>query len=133
MSRTSSLVLVAILTGISPAAPPPKAAPKKTEKELIVGVWKRVETSQRDNSDLFLWFDEKGGMKVNRNLDGSGWGYKAKYEIKDKELPYESIDPGFPHKETLKVLLLTEDEFEYQDPDGIREKYRRTKEEEPKK
>jgi len=121
-----------VLGGSLPAAPPPKAPAKKTEKELIVGVWKRTETTQGDRSDLFLWFDEKGGMAVNRKPDKSGWGYDAKYEIKDKELPYESLDPNFRHKETLKVLTLTEDTFEYEDPDGIREKYQRVKDE-PKK
>jgi uncharacterized protein (TIGR03066 family) len=121
-----------VLSGSVVAFPPPKPVAKKTEKDLIVGVWKRTETTQPDTTDLFLWFDDKGGMAVNRKPDKSGWGYAAKYEIKDKELPYESIDPGFPHKETLKVLKLTEDEFEYEDPMGIREKYKRTTEEKKK-
>ncbi len=132
MIRITILTCLIGFAGLSFSAPPPKTPAKKTEKELIVGVWKRIETTQNDTTDLFLWFDEKGGMKVNRNLDGTGWGYDAKYEIKDKELPYESVSPTFTHKETLKVLTLTEDVFEYEDPMGIKEKYKRTKEE-PKK
>jgi uncharacterized protein (TIGR03066 family) len=127
-------MIVALLLSLPAAAyPPPKPAGKKSEQELIVGVWKRTETTQMDPNDLFLWFDDKGGMYVGRKLDKSGWGYKAKYEIKDKELPYESVDPGFPNqKETLKVLKLTEDELEYEDPAGIREKYKRVVEPEKK-
>lgn len=132
MSRSCALVCLVSFAGLAPAPPPPKPVPAKTDKDLIIGVWKRIETTQMDTSDLFLWFDDKGVMKVNRKLDGTGWGYLAKYGIKDKELPYESTDPGFPHKETLKVLKLTDDEFEYEDPMGIREKYKRTQES-PKK
>jgi uncharacterized protein (TIGR03066 family) len=132
MHRTLTAACLVALVGTTPAAPPPKAPAKKTEKELIVGVWKLVETTQGNKADLFLGFDDKGGMWVNRKLDKSGWGYAAKYEIKDKELPYESIDANFKHGETLKVLTLTEDEFEYEDPMGIREKYKRVKDE-PKK
>ncbi|HEY2786875.1 MAG TPA: hypothetical protein VGJ05_18080 [Fimbriiglobus sp.] len=129
MIRTFVAVYIVAIPGLIGAAPPPKTPAKKTEKELIVGVWKRIETTQQDSTDLFLWFDAKGGMKVNRKLDGTGWGYAAKYEIKGKDLPYESTDPKFAQKETLKILKLDETEFEYADPAGIREKYKRTKEE----
>ena len=132
MRRAVTAACLVALVGTTSAAPPPKAPAKKTEKELIVGVWKLTETTQGNKADLFLWFDDKGGMAVNRKRDKSGWGYDAKYEIKDKELPYESVSPNFTHKETLKVLTLTEDVFEYEDPMGIREKYRRTTEPEKK-
>ena len=132
MRRAVTIACLVALVGTTPAAPPPKAPAKKTEKELIVGVWKLTETTQGNKADLFLWFDDKGGMAVNRKLDKSGWGYDAKYEIKDNELPYESVSPNFTHKETLKVLTLTEDVFEYEDPDGIREKFQRVKDESKK-
>jgi len=139
MTRTLATAVLAGLVGVSTAAPPPKTQPKKSEQELLTGVWKRTETTQGDKSDLFLTYDGKAEMKVNRNLDGSGWGYTAKYELKvtekddgkDKviELPYESVSADFMHGETLKVLKLTEDEFEYEDPAGIREKYKKVTDE----
>jgi uncharacterized protein (TIGR03066 family) len=132
MGRAFIAACLVACVGMVSAAPPPKAPAKKTEQELIVGVWKLTETTQGNKADLFLWFDGKGGMAVNRKLDKTGWGYDARYEIKDKELPYESVSPNFTHKETLKVLTLTEDVFEYEDPDGIREKFQRVKDE-PKK
>src|SRR5438093_1597235 len=122
MTRTLAAAVAAGLVGTVFAAPPPKAPPKKTDQELLAGAWKRIETTQGDTSDLFLRFDGKAEMKVNRNLDGSGWGYTAKYELKVTEeagkekkieLPYESVSAEFKHGETLTVLKLTEDEFEY--------------------
>jgi len=69
---------------------------------------------------------------VSNRAGGAGLSDIYVYDRKENkviELPYESTSSDFKHGETLLVAKLTEDEFEYEDPAGIREKYKKVKDE----
>jgi uncharacterized protein (TIGR03066 family) len=112
---------------------------KKSNKELIVGTWELVKTSQGDLGGvvLHLEFTKDGKMKMNRVEDKQKTPvYEAKYKIegeKEDKLPYESITEGVDKKETLTIKKLTDKEMTFVDDDGIVEEFKRVKDEEKKK
>jgi len=132
--------LIASLTALTfaaagVAAPPPKADEKKSNKDLIVGTWALVKTSQGDldGTVLHLEFTKEGKM-IMRRVEGKEKTlvYEAKYKVegeKEDKLPYESITEGVDKKETLKIKKMTEDEMVFEDDDGIVEEFKRVKDE----
>jgi uncharacterized protein (TIGR03066 family) len=137
MKLLASLIAAAVAAaGI--AAPPQKADEKKSNKDLIVGTWELVKTSQGDlgGQVLHLEFTKDGKMKMSA-VQGKEKTlvYEAKYKVegdKEDKLPYESITEGIDKKETLKIKKMTEDEMVFEDDDGIVEEFKRVKEEKKK-
>jgi uncharacterized protein (TIGR03066 family) len=135
---TSLTAVVFAAAGV--AAPPPKADEKKSNKELIVGTWELVKTSQEGGVGgrvLHLEFTKEGKM-IMRDVDGKEKTlvYEAKYKVegeKEDKLPYESITEGVDKKETLKIKKMTEDEMVFEDDDGIVEEFKRVKEKKDEK
>jgi uncharacterized protein (TIGR03066 family) len=135
MKLLASLIAV-VFAAAGVAAPPQKADEKKSNKDLILGTWVLVKTSDPagfGDRVLHLEFKKDGKMIMN-DIQGKEKTlvYEAKYKVegdKEDKLPYESITEGIDKKETLKIKKLTEDEMVFEDDDGIVEEFKRVKEE----
>jgi uncharacterized protein (TIGR03066 family) len=131
--------LVLLVVAVTGLAPPPPKANKPSNKDLIVGNWELVKTSQEGGIGsvvLHLEFTKDGKMLM-RQVQGREKSliYEAKYKVegdKEDQMPYESITEGIDKKETLTIKTLTDKELVFEDPEGIVEEFRRLKDEDKK-
>ena len=132
MKPFAGLLAVAFVGGVI-AAPPPPAPKKKKNEDLIVGTWEMVKsTSGLPTGAVYEIEFTKDGKMFFRVVQGGvkRLSYEARYKLEGEaqdRMPYESITPGFDHKETSKIIKLTEDEFAIEDPEGIVEEFKRVK------
>lgn len=121
------VVLVLLMVSSIPAARAQPGA-TKSDDELLVGVWNKVSIDENDDvSRVVLVFDGKGRKYVYYTSGGQNFSYRAAYKVKDRTVQYESISPVITHKETSKIIKLTEDEYVNEDPMGTRERFERMK------
>ena len=139
MRMLTSLTVIAFASA-GVAAPPPKADDKKSNKDLLVGTWHLVKSTQEGaNTDQVLHLEfTKDGKMLMRHVQGKEKQliYEAKYKIegeKEDKMPYESITEGIDKKETLTIKKLTETELVVVDPDGLKEEFKRVVKKEEKK
>jgi len=135
MKLLAGLIAVAFAGGLVAAPPPPKGD-KKSNKDLIVGTWQMTKSHGEELPKEVVNQIEftKDGKMFFRTIEGTEkhLQYEAKYKLegeKEDRMPYESITEGVDHKETSKILKLTEDEFAIEDPDGVVEEFKRVKDE----
>jgi uncharacterized protein (TIGR03066 family) len=138
MKLVASLLAGAFVGGLVAAPPPPKVDKKKNE-DLIVGTWEMTKSTGNGLPKEAVYHIEftKDGKMFFRIVQGETkhLQYEARYKLegdKQDRMPYESITPGFDHKETSKILKLTEDEFAIEDPEGVVEEFKRVKVEKKK-
>jgi uncharacterized protein (TIGR03066 family) len=128
-------LLAAAFVGGLVAAPPPPPVKKKKNEDLIVGTWEMVKSTSGLPAQAVYQIElTKDGKMFFRIVQGGTkrLSYEARYKLEGENqdrMPYESITPGFDHKETSKITKLTEDEFAIEDPKGIVEEFKRAKEE----
>jgi uncharacterized protein (TIGR03066 family) len=126
-------LFVAGLFGAATAAPPPPKVAKKKNEDLIVGTWEMVKSTNGLPTGATNQIEfTKDGKMFFRVVQGenSRLSYEARYKLEgdnQDRMPYESITPGFDHKETSKIVKLTEDEFAIEDPEGVVEEFKRVK------
>lgn len=142
-------MLAAVLFGATvllpaAAAPVPKEK-KKTVEEKIVGTWKLVKTDSGNVSGytFTITFKKGGEMAFTRTYDGNDIPARTspgKFKATEPDEKYKlgSIDwtvkEGSSERgEVSKILKLTDDEMEFEDPDGLKESFQRVKDEKKKK
>src|SRR4051812_44668989 len=108
--KVLATVVVLAVSGAVLAAPPPPKADKKTNKELIVGTWEMVKSTNGvpGNGTVYhLEFTKDGKMTMSVVTGGNKRRqYEAKYKVEgdnEDKLPYESVTEGVDKKETLKI------------------------------
>jgi uncharacterized protein (TIGR03066 family) len=132
MKPVIGLIAVAVV-GSAIAAPPPPKVQKKKNEDLIVGTWEMVKSTSGVPTGVVYQIEfTKDGKMFFRIVQGGNarLSYEARYKLEgdgQDRMPYESITPGFDHKETSKIVKLTEDEFAIEDPQGIVEEFKRVK------
>lgn len=138
-------LLVAVLFGgvfllTAFAAPIPKEK-KKTVEEKIVGTWKLVKTDSGEVSGytFTITFKKGGEMAFTRTYEGNDIPARTspgKFKAGEPDDKYKlgSIDwtvkeGNSERGEVSKILKLTDEEMEFEDPDGLKESFVRVKEE----
>jgi uncharacterized protein (TIGR03066 family) len=136
---TFGLLAVITLTAAAVAAPQQKADDAKPNKDVIVGTWELVKTTQGDLGGVVLRLEfTKDGKMIMRNVkvEKTSVMYEAKYKVtgdKGDKLDYESVTEGVDKKETLKIVKLTEKELVFEDDDKVVEEFKRVKEDKKEK
>jgi uncharacterized protein (TIGR03066 family) len=135
MKLVASLLAAAFVGGLV-AAPPPLPVKKKQNEDLIVGTWQMVIKAANGHPAQAVYqieFTKDGKMFYHIVRRGvKRLSYEARYKLEGEaqdRMPYESITPGVTHKETSKIIKLTEDEFAIEDPQGVVEEFKRVKDE----
>ena len=134
----SAAVLVGFTTAT--AAPVPKVKAKSVEEKLI-GKWKMVGSDNGVSSNFYVVY-KKGGEMEFRYEDNAGQArtvYQGKFKAGEPDDTYKlgSIDwtvkqGGGERGEVSKILEFTDDILEFVDPQGVKEKFERVKEEKDK-
>ncbi len=116
----------------SASAPIPKDAPKTTAEKLI-GTWEIVKVSGEKPKGVkyVVEFAKDGKMTLKVTPEeGEKMTLKGKYKVLEGDkIDYEMEQPdGSKKQEVLSIKRLTDDELVTEDPDGIKEEFKRVKE-----
>jgi uncharacterized protein (TIGR03066 family) len=135
------LTMTTMLMGVvfAEAAPVPKEIKKKSFEDRLVGKWKMIASDNGVSSNFFVVY-KKGGEMELRYEDNSGRAstvYHGKFKAVEPDENYKlgSIDwtvkqGNRERGEVSKILELTDDILEFEDPEGVKEKFERVKENE---
>lgn len=130
MRRTVSCLLVMCVAAAAAPADDPK---DKSNAEKAVGQWKLVASSNGlpDGVTFVVCFTKDGVMTLRVEQAGGGaMTLKGKYKVEKDKIDY-SLDDGMggTKQEVLTIKKLTDDELVTVDPDGVKEEFKRVKEE----
>jgi uncharacterized protein (TIGR03066 family) len=124
-------------TAQSAPAPIPKDAPKTTAEKLV-GTWEIVKVSgeKPKGAKFVVEFTKDGKMTLKvEPEEGEKMTLKGKYKmLEGDKIDYEMEQPdGGKKQEVLTIKKLADDELVTEDPDGIKEEFKRVKEKKEKK
>jgi hypothetical protein len=120
------------------AAPVPKAVKSKSVEERLLGKWRMVSSDNGVSNNFHVIYSKSGVMEF-RYEDGNGrvrttypGKFKANEPTEDDKLgtiDWTVQQGGGERGERSRILELTDDALEFVDPQGVKEKFQRVKDE----
>lgn len=133
----ATLVLMAAMFGLDAmAAPVPKAVKAKTVEDRLIGKWKMISSDNGTSTNFHVIYSKNGVMEFRyEDANGRiGTSYSGKFKASepDGENKIGTIDwtvqqGGGERGEKSRILELTDDVLEFVDPQGVKEKFQRVK------
>lgn len=121
------------LATAAPSAPIPKE--KKGTAEKLLGRWEMTKSDGKAPKDgkYVVEFAKEGKLSLRVEFAGGDQPLvlKGSYKVVDGDkIDYKLTQPdGEDKKEVLAIKKLTDDELVTEDPDGVKEEFKRVKEE----
>lgn len=137
-----ALIVAALIgSGFPAAAAPVPKDKKKSVEDRIVGTWKMVKDSSGEVPQAYTFtitFQKGGEMAFTRSYPGNripprvspGKFKTAEPDEKNKlgSIDWTVSEPGSGERgEVSKIIELTDDVLEFEDPEGQRERFERVK------
>jgi uncharacterized protein (TIGR03066 family) len=118
------------------AAPVPKVKAKTTEQKLV-GKWRMVESDSSGKAgqkayEFYVVFQEMGILELRYEWteDGRVRSYPGTWKVIDGDkIDYTVMRAGDTKTEVLDIVTLTDIEVAWTDPDKLKEKLEKVKEE----
>lgn len=133
------VALAAALTVSAAPAPQEKEKPQdkdKTNAEKLVGKWKLTKTDIKVGDDFAatVEYTKDGKMIISIEVGDNKAEMKGTYKLDKDKIDYKVTLPNGEDKtEILTIKKLTDDELVTTDPEGIKEEFKRVKDEKKKK
>jgi uncharacterized protein (TIGR03066 family) len=118
------------------AAPVPKAVKAKTVEDRLIGKWKMISSDNGSSTNFHVIYSKNGVMEF-RYEDANGrisTSYPGKFKASepDSENKIGTIDwtvkqGNSERGEKSRILELTDDVLEFVDPEGVKERFQRVK------
>ena len=131
------LILASLVIACVPAFASPADDPKDKDKidtGKLVGTWKLVAGADEvKDYTFFVEFTKDGKMNLRlepKEKDGKTVTLKGTYKLDKDKIDYTmDTGTGGMKKEILTIKKLTDEDLVTVDPDGIKEEFKRVKEE----